>query len=71
MTVLAVTDRKPSLEEIRRIVAAPRDRKDPRERVLANVDGTLSPALRAVIDQPGRAASVLLTLIERPSDCTS
>ena len=65
-----MTDRKPSLQNIRRVVAAPRDRRDPRERVLANVDGSLSPALRAVIDQPGRAASVLLTLIERPSGIT-
>ena len=38
--------------------------------MLANVDGPLSPALRAVIDQPGRAASVLLTLLERPTGIT-
>jgi 8-oxo-dGTP pyrophosphatase MutT (NUDIX family) len=70
LTVSTVTDRKPSLEAIRRVVVAPRDRRDPRERVLANVDGPMSPALHAIIDQPGRAASVLLTLLERASGLT-
>jgi 8-oxo-dGTP pyrophosphatase MutT (NUDIX family) len=44
---------------------------DPRERIVANVEGgKLSPALRAVLDQPTRAASVLLTLLERPGGLT-
>jgi 8-oxo-dGTP pyrophosphatase MutT (NUDIX family) len=55
------------LDTIRRRVAAPRAPVDPRERMLANIDGPISPALRAAIDNPGRAASVLLTLVGRPS----
>jgi 8-oxo-dGTP pyrophosphatase MutT (NUDIX family) len=44
---------------------------DPRERIVANVEGGRpSPALRAVLDQPARAASVLLTLLERPGGLT-
>jgi 8-oxo-dGTP pyrophosphatase MutT (NUDIX family) len=44
---------------------------DPRERAVANVeDGRLSPALRAVLDRPTRAASVLLTLLQRPGGLT-
>jgi 8-oxo-dGTP pyrophosphatase MutT (NUDIX family) len=44
---------------------------DPRERIVANVEGgRLSHALRAVLDQPARAASVLLTLLERPGGLT-
>jgi 8-oxo-dGTP pyrophosphatase MutT (NUDIX family) len=44
---------------------------DPRERIISNVEGgELSPALRAVLDQPARAASVLLTLLERPGGLT-
>jgi 8-oxo-dGTP pyrophosphatase MutT (NUDIX family) len=63
--------RAPSLAAIRRIVAAPRRALDPRERIVANVEGgQLSPALRAVLDQPSRAASVLLTLLERPGGLT-
>jgi 8-oxo-dGTP pyrophosphatase MutT (NUDIX family) len=63
--------RAPSLAAIRRLVAAPRRAVDPRERIIANVEGgRLSPALRAVLDQPARAASVLLTLLERPGGLT-
>jgi 8-oxo-dGTP pyrophosphatase MutT (NUDIX family) len=63
--------RAPSLAVIRRTVAAPRHAVDPRERIVANVEGgTLSPALRAVLDRPSRAASVLLTLLERPGGLT-
>jgi 8-oxo-dGTP pyrophosphatase MutT (NUDIX family) len=63
--------RAPSLSAIRRSVAAPRRSVDPRERIVANVEGgLLSPALRAVLDQPARAASVLLTLLERPGGLT-
>jgi 8-oxo-dGTP pyrophosphatase MutT (NUDIX family) len=59
-----------SLDTIRRRVAAPRAPVDPRARMFANVDGPISPALRAAIDSPGRAASVLLTLVERPAGLT-
>jgi 8-oxo-dGTP pyrophosphatase MutT (NUDIX family) len=38
--------------------------------MLENVEGPISPALRAAIDSPGRAASVLLTLVERPAGLT-
>ena len=63
--------RAPSLATIRRIVATPRRAVDPLERIVANVEGgRLSPALRAVLDQPTRAASVLLTLLERPGGLT-
>jgi 8-oxo-dGTP pyrophosphatase MutT (NUDIX family) len=51
-------------------VAAPREWRDPHERILANVDGPMSPALRAVLDRPGRAASVLVTLLDRPAGLT-
>ncbi len=56
-----------SLDTIRRRVGAPRAPVDPRAHMLANIDGPISPALRAAIDSPGRAASVLLTLVERPA----
>jgi 8-oxo-dGTP pyrophosphatase MutT (NUDIX family) len=64
------TRRAPPLDAIRRIVAAPRARRDPRERILANVSGALSPALEAVLEKPGRAASVLVALIDRPQGLT-
>ena len=68
---MAAPLRAPSLAAIRRIVAAPRRAVDPLERIVANVEGgALSPALRAVLDQPSRAASVLLTLLERPGGLT-
>jgi 8-oxo-dGTP pyrophosphatase MutT (NUDIX family) len=59
-----------SLDTIRRRVAAPRAPVDPRERMLANIEGPISPALRAAIDSPGRAASVLLTLVDRAAGLT-
>ncbi len=65
-----MTSRVPSLDAIRRLVAAPRSAHDPRERILANVDGPMSPALRAVLEQPGRAASVLVALLDRPQGLT-
>jgi 8-oxo-dGTP pyrophosphatase MutT (NUDIX family) len=51
-------------------VAAARAPVDPRERLLANVEGPISPALQAAIDRPVRAASVLLTLVERSAGLT-
>jgi len=63
--------RAPPLAVIRRLVAAPRRAVDPRERIVANVEGgKLSPALGAILDKPARAASVLLTLLERPGGLT-
>jgi len=59
-----------SLDTIRSRVAAPRAPVDPRERMLENIEGPISPALRAAIDSPGRAASVLLTLVERAAGLT-
>lgn len=55
----------PSLETIRSRVATPRAPVDPRARILANIEGPVSPELLAVVDRPSRAASVLLTLVER------
>jgi 8-oxo-dGTP pyrophosphatase MutT (NUDIX family) len=43
---------------------------DPRARVLANIEGSASPALLRMLEQPGREASVLLALIERSSGLT-
>jgi 8-oxo-dGTP pyrophosphatase MutT (NUDIX family) len=59
-----------SLETIRSRVAVARTPVDPRERMLANVEGAISPALLAAIDKPGRASSVLLTLVERVTGLT-
>jgi 8-oxo-dGTP pyrophosphatase MutT (NUDIX family) len=56
-----------TIEVIRRKLAAERPARDPRERLRANVDGPLSPALLEVLDSPGRPASVLLALLDRPS----
>ena len=55
-----------TLDAIRRRVAAPRAPRDPRDRLLGNVDGPLSPKLREILARPGRPASVLLALLERP-----
>jgi len=70
VSVGCVPSRAPSLEAIRLRVAAPRPPRDPRERILANIDGPISPALRAAIEGPGRAASVLVGLLERPAGPT-
>ena len=59
-----------TLDVIRRRLAAPRDPRDPRARLLGNVDGPISPALREIMERPGRPASVLLALLERPSGPT-
>ncbi|HLF10010.1 MAG TPA: CoA pyrophosphatase [Gammaproteobacteria bacterium] len=60
----------PFLDLIRRQLARARGRHDPRARILANVDGPVSPVLLEMLDQPGREASVLLALIERPVGLT-
>jgi 8-oxo-dGTP pyrophosphatase MutT (NUDIX family) len=59
-----------NLDTIRRRVALPRPAADPRARMLANVQGPISPELAAAIDHPGRAAAVLLTLVDRPAGLT-
>jgi len=59
-----------TLESIRRRIAAPRESVDPRARMLANIEGPISPGLRIAIDSPGRAASVLLMLVERAAGLT-
>jgi 8-oxo-dGTP pyrophosphatase MutT (NUDIX family) len=59
-----------TLEVIRRRLAVPRSPRDPRARLLGSVDGPLSPTLREILDRPGRPASVLLALLERPSGPT-
>ena len=59
-----------TLDVIRRRLAVPRAPREPRARLLGNIDGPISPALREILDRPGRPASVLLTLIERASGPT-
>ena len=60
----------PPLAAIRRRLAKLRPARDPREQLLANVDGPASPALLELLEQPGRPASVLLPLLERPGGFT-
>lgn len=59
-----------TLDAIRRRLAVPRAPREPRARLLGNIDGPISPALREILERPGRPASVLLTLIERASGPT-
>ena len=56
----------PTVEQIRARLAAVRPARDPRERLRASVAGPVPPALKAVLERPGRAASVLLGLVARP-----
>lgn len=60
----------PTLERIQRRLAAPRVPRDPRARLLGNIQGPVSPTLREVLANPGRPASVLLALLERPTGPT-
>ena len=55
-----------TVEQIRARLAAKRPARDPRERLRASVAGPVPPALKAVLERPGRAASVLLGLVARP-----
>lgn len=55
----------PVAARLRRLLARPRRQSDPRARMLANVEGTPSPELIALLEQPGRAASVLIAVVER------
>ena len=59
-----------TLDVIRRQLAAARLPRDPRERLLANIDGPVSPRLLEILGQPGRPSSVLLALLERPAGLT-
>jgi 8-oxo-dGTP pyrophosphatase MutT (NUDIX family) len=59
-----------TLDVIRQRLAVPRASRDPRSRLLGNIDGPISPALRELMEQPGRPASVLLTLLERATGPT-
>ncbi|HLF11970.1 MAG TPA: CoA pyrophosphatase [Gammaproteobacteria bacterium] len=59
-----------TLDVIRRRLAAARPPRDPRERLLANIDGPVSPLLHEILGQPGRPSSVLLALLERPVGLT-
>jgi 8-oxo-dGTP pyrophosphatase MutT (NUDIX family) len=59
-----------TLDTIRRRLAAPRAPRDPRARLLGNIDGPISPAVREILERPGRPASVLLTLLERATGPT-
>jgi 8-oxo-dGTP pyrophosphatase MutT (NUDIX family) len=59
-----------TLDVIRRRLAAPRAQRDPRARLLGNIDGAVSPTLREILDRPARPASVLLALLERPAGPT-
>jgi 8-oxo-dGTP pyrophosphatase MutT (NUDIX family) len=59
-----------TLDVIRRRLAAPRAPRDPRARLLRLVDGPISPALREILERPGRPASVLLALLDRPNGPT-
>jgi 8-oxo-dGTP pyrophosphatase MutT (NUDIX family) len=43
---------------------------DPRERLLANLEGPASAEFRMLLERPGRPASVLVPLLERPSGLT-
>jgi 8-oxo-dGTP pyrophosphatase MutT (NUDIX family) len=60
----------PTIAAIRRRLAAPRAPHDPRARIVANIAGDVTPELRAALDRPARAASVLLALLERPTGLT-
>ena len=67
---VAAAEPAPTVDAIRRRIAAPRTPQDPRARIVANIAGEVTPELRAVLERPGRAASVLLALLERPRGLT-
>ena len=56
-----------TVAQIRARLAAERPARDPRERLRANVTGPVSATLEAVLERPGRAASVLLGVVARPT----
>jgi 8-oxo-dGTP pyrophosphatase MutT (NUDIX family) len=59
-----------TLDVIRSRLAAPRPPSDPRTRLLGNIEGPISPALQEILERPGRPASVLLALLDRPGGPT-
>jgi len=70
MARAGAAERARTIEAIRRRLAAPRAPQDPRARIVANIAGEVTPELERVLERPGRAASVLLALLERPSGLT-
>ncbi|MBN1240185.1 MAG: hypothetical protein JXB36_16895, partial [Gammaproteobacteria bacterium] len=52
-------------ERIERSLAAAPPARDARSRLLANVEGPVSPALLELLEQPTHRAAVLLALVER------
>jgi 8-oxo-dGTP pyrophosphatase MutT (NUDIX family) len=70
MARAGAAERAPTVDAIRRRLAAPRAAQDPRARIVANIAGDVTPELRAALERPARAASVLLTLLERPAGLT-
>jgi 8-oxo-dGTP pyrophosphatase MutT (NUDIX family) len=61
---------KPTLAVVRQRLAVARPPRDARARLLANVEGPLSPGLAELLERPARPASVLLALLERPNGLT-
>ncbi len=45
---------RPTIDAIRRRLAAPRAPHDPRERIVANIAGVVTPELRAALERPAR-----------------
>jgi len=70
MARVGAAERAPTIDAIRRRLAAPRPPQDPRARIVANIAGEVTPELRAVFERPARAASVLVALLERPHGLT-
>jgi 8-oxo-dGTP pyrophosphatase MutT (NUDIX family) len=60
----------PTLDVIRERLGLPRPARDPRARLLGNLEGQPSPQLREILANPGRPASVLLALLERSGGTT-
>jgi 8-oxo-dGTP pyrophosphatase MutT (NUDIX family) len=58
------------IEWIRRRLAIGRPARDPRERMLEHVEGPVSPEVLEMLSQPGRDASVLVAIVERPAGLT-
>ncbi len=70
MARAGAADHAPTIDTIRRRLAAPRAPHDPRERIVANIAGVVTPELRAALERPARPASVLLPLVGRPAGLT-
>jgi 8-oxo-dGTP pyrophosphatase MutT (NUDIX family) len=59
-----------TIEAIRRRLSIGRPPRDPRERMLEHVEGPVSPEVLELLERPGREASVLLAIVERPAGFT-